>query len=78
MPAIDERCAAVVISGENWAPRLAALQLASKPPPIFVIDVPAAGEIAALVRAGASDVALSTVPIDVLASKLRRLIRKPR
>jgi eukaryotic-like serine/threonine-protein kinase len=75
-PKIDERCMAVVVSGEEWAPRLEALPSGPKRPPVFVIDVSAASEIAALVRAGASDVALSTVPIDMLASKLRRLIRR--
>jgi tRNA A-37 threonylcarbamoyl transferase component Bud32 len=68
----------VVISGADWASHLAALPAESPRPPVVVVDVLAASEIPALVRAGASDVALFTVPVDVLAGKLRRLLQRSR
>jgi eukaryotic-like serine/threonine-protein kinase len=77
-PLIDDYIQAVVVSGDNWRGRLETLGRSSKRPPVFVIDVPSASDISALIRAGASDVALLTIPVDVLASKLRRLIRRTR
>jgi eukaryotic-like serine/threonine-protein kinase len=69
---------AIVISGEDWVSHLAALPAEVTRPPVVVVDVLAASEIPALVRAGASDVALFTVPVDVLAGKLRRLLQRSR
>jgi hypothetical protein len=46
--------------------------------PVLVIDVPQSSEIAELIRAGASDVALSVLGDDVVVSKTWRLIRRKR
>jgi serine/threonine-protein kinase len=46
--------------------------------PVLVIDVPQSSEIAELIRAGASDVALSILGDDVVVSKIWRLIRRKR
>lgn len=77
-PVPPGRWDAIVISGEDWAAHLAALPAETPRPPVVVVDVLAASEIPALVRAGAADVALFTVPVDVLAGKLRRLLQRSR
>jgi serine/threonine protein kinase len=46
--------------------------------PVLVIDVPDAAALAELIRAGASDVALSVLGDDVVVSKTWRLIRRKR
>jgi hypothetical protein len=46
--------------------------------PVLVVDVPGAGELAELIRAGASDVALAMLGDDAVVAKLWRLIRRKR
>jgi hypothetical protein len=44
----------------------------------MVVDVPDASEMAPLIRAGASDVALAVLGDDVVVSRIWRLIRRKR
>jgi eukaryotic-like serine/threonine-protein kinase len=46
--------------------------------PVLVVDVPDASEMAPLIRAGASDVALAVLGDDVVVSRIWRLIRRKR
>jgi hypothetical protein len=46
--------------------------------PVLVVDVPEASEMASLIRAGASDVALAVLGDDVVVSRIWRLIRRKR
>lgn len=46
--------------------------------PVIVIDVPCVEDTASLIRAGASDVALSAVTDDVICGKVIRLVRRGR
>jgi tRNA A-37 threonylcarbamoyl transferase component Bud32 len=71
---------AVLVAGTGWEPRLHRLREtpATRSTPLMVADILAAADIPALVRAGANDVALSSIPDDALLAKLLRLIRRRR
>jgi serine/threonine-protein kinase len=72
---------AILIPGDGYAPeRIRALraQGGGQGLPVLVIDVPDAAVTPALIRAGASDVALAAVTDDVICGKVRRLIRRGR
>lgn len=71
---------AIVIRGDDKAaPRTQALRAAPDTAKVPVlIGATTADRTPALIRAGASDVALATVGDDVLGQKLWRLIRRKR
>jgi eukaryotic-like serine/threonine-protein kinase len=71
---------AALIAGNGWEGRLGQLRAPGNTgvPPVLVADIQAAADIPALVRAGANDVALSTIPDDALVAKLLRLLRRGR
>jgi serine/threonine-protein kinase len=80
---IDDRAtSAVVVAGDaqTSAARIAALRAAPEVAklPALAIDVPAPGDVAALVRAGASDAVLASAPSDTIGPKLWRMIRRKR
>lgn len=71
---------AVVLAGPKAAAQLAAARANKETArlPILVADIRTATDTPALVRAGASDVALASIGDDVLGAKLWRLIRRGR
>ncbi len=71
---------AALVAGADWAPRLRRLRElpTTREAPVMVVDILAAGDIPALVRAGAHDVALASIPDDALMAKLLRLVRRRR
>jgi hypothetical protein len=81
-PASDE-VVVVILSGAGTKPAAESVRELRQQPsgeklPILVIDVGDANEIADLIRAGASDVALAVLGDDAVAAKAWRLIRRKR
>ena len=71
LPGSGERSAAELVRQVRDTPAWAQL-------PVLVIDVGDGGAVAELIRAGASDVALSVLGDDAVVSKIWRLIRRKR
>lgn len=80
-PPSDESPQTIVIPGdEHAATRIDAIRKATKLSrvPVLVADLASAERTPALIRAGASDVSLSSVGEDVLVQKVLRLVRRKR
>lgn len=70
---------AFLVVGDAYASeRVRALRARPGAPPVLVLDLPDAAATPALIRAGASDVALSAVADDAICAKVWRLIRRGR